>query len=324
MILAGDIGGTKTALAFFAQGAPRQPLSEKTFLSQNFSSLESIVREFLAGRTERIASASFGVAGVVLDDKAKVTNLNWIVDANSLSQTIAAPVYLLNDLEAIARAVPHLNEKDLETLNVGESQLRAPIAVIAPGTGLGEAFLVWDGARYRAHASEGGHADFAPTNEIELELLKYLLPRLGHVSYERVCSGRGLPNLYAFLKDSGRLVEPDWLRDKLLPASDATPIIIEYATENKAEICAASLELFISILGAEAGNLALKFLATSGVYLGGGIPPRIVTQLKAKNFFQSFTRKGRFSELLARIPIHIIVNHHAALFGAAWRATENE
>lgn len=323
LLLAGDIGGTKTALAIFsAEAGPRRPLVRASFPSGDYTSLEAIVQTFLADTNLQMARASIGVAGPVIEGRVQVTNLPWLVDAQSLGQVLGAPVHLLNDLESIALAIPFLEPTDLETLNVGQPELRGPLAVVAPGTGLGEAFLLWDGVRYQPHATEGGHTDFGPTNQEQLELLSHLLPRFGHVSYERVCAGIGLPNIYAYLKDSGRFAEPDWLREQLASAHDQTPIIVRAALDNTAPICAETLDMFVSILGSEAGNLAVKVLATGGVYLGGGIPLRILPKLKGPAFMQSFTHKGRFSDLVSRIPVHVILHPEAALLGAACHALE--
>jgi glucokinase len=228
-----------------------------------------------------------------------------------------APVFLLNDLEAIANAIPVLEPSDWETLNEGKPVERGALAVIAPGTGLGEAFLTWDGERYRAHASEGGHVDFAPTTALEIDLLRYLQERMEHVSYERVAAGIGLPNVYAFFKEQQGMREPDWLRDSLVAADDPTRVIVQHAVENQVEICVATLRLFVAILGSEGGNLALKVMATGGVYLGGGIPPRILEYLREETFLQRFTRKGRFTDLLRGVPVRVILNSNAALIGAA-------
>jgi glucokinase len=219
---------------------------------------------------------------------------------------------------------PLLEPADLETLNVGQLEPRGPLAVVAPGTGLGEAFLVWGGTEYRPHATEGGHTDFGPTNQEQLGLLSYLLPRFGHVSYERVCAGIGLPNIYAYLKDSGRFAEPDWLREQLASAHDQTSIIVQAALDNTAPICAETLDMFVSILGNEASNLAVKILATGGVYLGGGIPARILPKLSEPVFMRAFTHKGRFSDLLSRIPVHVILHPETALLGAACHALKPE
>ncbi len=330
MLLAGDIGGTKTRLAVFSPEAGlRAPLVEKTFPSAHYPSLEAIAREFLAQVSQQVSlpveRASFGVAGPVVAGRAEITNLSWVLDERQLREALnLSSVRLLNDLEAIAQAVPFLEAADLHTLNQGQPTPGGTIAVIAPGTGLGEAFLTWDGARYRTHPSEGGHADFAPTNAFELKLLRHLQGRFKHVSCERVCSGRGLPNIYAYLRDSGYAYESPWLAEPLAAADDPTPIIVKAALheEKPCELCVATLSTFVSILGAEAGNLALKVLATGGVYLGGGIPPRILPVLKHERFMEAFRRKGRMSDLLARMPVHVILNPEVALLGAACHGLE--
>lgn len=323
-ILAGDIGGTKTKLGIFStdKGA-RHSLVQKTYPSAKYDSLEAIVEEFMKAEDADITRASFGVAGPVLEGRAKITNLSWVIREKSLSQTLGGvPVRLLNDLNAIAHAVPLLEPDDLETLNPGEPEENGAIAVIAPGTGLGEGFLVWDGNRYQPSASEGGHVDYAPTNPEEMELLQFLMQKYDHVSYEMICSGLGLPNIYAWLKDSDRFSEPEWLRDQVDQAQDPTPVIVRAANEGSAGIAVAALDRFASILGSEAGNLALKILATRGVYLGGGIPPRILTYLKKASFMHAFVRKGRFSSLLSKVPVHVIMHPEVALFGAARHGLE--
>ena len=321
MLLAGDIGGTKTGLAVFAPKAgPRAPLAEATFPSADYPSLEALVREFLSQVGLKVEQASFGVAGPVVGGRATITNLPWIIEETRLQEALQlSSVRLLNDLEAIANGVPSLEPADLHTLNEGQPSPGGAIAVIAPGTGLGEAFLTWDGSRYQPHASEGGHADFAPITPLEIELLRYLLERFEHVSYERVCSGIGLPNIYAFLKDSGYAQESPWVAEQLAAADDPTPVIATAALdgERPSALCAATLNTFVSILGAEAGNLALKVLATGGVYLGGGIPPRILPALGRGRFMEPFRHKGRFSDLMARVPVHVILNPKVALLGAA-------
>jgi glucokinase len=226
-------------------------------------------------------------------------------------------VQLLNDLAAIASALPILDAADLHVLNAGEQVHGGAMAVIAPGTGLGEAFLTWDGSKYTVNPSEGGHADFAPSTATQVDLLSYLLERFEHVSVERVCSGSGIPNIYSFFKDSGYAAEPEWLAKKLAQADDPTPIIARAGMTGNCELCAATLGTFVSILGAEAGNLALKVWSTGGVYLGGGIPPRIVPYLQGERFMPSFVKKGRFSDVLARMPIYVIMNPKTALMGAA-------
>ena len=334
MLLAGDIGGTKTSLALFSRRAgPREPLAEATFPSGRYPSLEALARVFLSQTDMNPDQAVFGVAGPVVAGRATMTNLPWVVDEARLKEALnLSSARLLNDLDAIAHAVPTFESADLHTLNDSKPAPSGAIAIIAPGTGLGEAFLIWDGDHYRACASEGGHADFAPTNPLQVELLRYLQGRFEHVSYERVCSGLGLPNIYAYLKESGYAEEPDWLAEQLSAASDPTPIIVNAALQLKTvrspqgttgggerpcELCVATLCTFVSILGAEAGNLALKVLSTGGVYLGGGIPRRILPALEWGSFMDAFRRKGRFSDLLARMPVRVILNPKAALLGAA-------
>jgi len=317
--LAGDIGGTKTVLALFIpEDGPQQPFEEYIFPSAAYSSLEEIVRKFLEEKGVEVSGASFGVAGPVFQGRSQITNLTWVVDYQTLSQEIGgAPVELLNDLFAIAQSIPYLAPADLETLIPGEPIEHGTLGVIAPGTGLGEAFLVWTGDHYQPCPSEGGHASFGPETPLELELLNFLWPRFGHVSFERVCAGIGMTNLYTFLRDGKGFVEPDWLQEQLAGVTDPTPVIVQNALQNKAEICSQTLDLFVTILGSEAGNLGLKVLATGGVYLGGGIPPRILPVLRKRIFRQAFTNKGRFAEMLNRVPVYVIRHKHAALLGAA-------
>lgn len=322
MLLAGDIGGTKTNLGIYsAEKGPREPIIEATIPSTKYPNLGTLVKDFLSGITEKVDSASFGVAGPVVKGQAKITNLPWVVDVAQLRETLnLISVRLINDLEAIAYGVPLLKSEDLHTLNEGTPVLRGTLAVIAPGTGLGETFLIWDGLQYRAYPSEGGHADFGPNSIGEIELLRYLHKKMGHVSYERICSGQGLPNIYAYLKETGYAEEPVWLAEKLRSAHDPTPVIVKAALDNEGacELCRATLTMFLSTLGAEAGNLALKVMAIGGVYLGGGIVPRIISILDKGGFMESFTNKGRFSELVSRIPVYIILNPKIALIGAAF------
>ncbi len=321
MLLAGDIGGTKTNLAVFSSETGwRKPYAEATYTSVDYPGLESVVSEFLAQHNFPIDRASFGVAGPVVNGRATITNLSWMMDENQLQQALhISSVRLLNDLDAIAHSIPYLESQDLHTLNEGQAVSSGAIAVIAPGTGLGEGFLTWDGSHYQAHTSEGGHADFAPANTFQVELLRYLMARFPHVSFERICSGKGLPNIYDYLKDSGYAEEPQWLAEQFATTIDRSPIIVNNALDkdNACELCVATLDTFVSILAAEAGNLALKVLSTGGVYLGGGIPPRILPYLQDKQFMQAFTHKGRFTQMLAQMPVHVILNPKVALFGAA-------
>ena len=326
MLLAGDIGGTKTGLAIISpEAGPRRPLAEATFPSAYYPSLEALVGEFLDQVAFKPEWACLGVAGPVISGQATVTNLPWVMSEDQLQAALGlSGVRLLNDLVAIGNAVPWLGPDDLLTLNAGQIAPGGTLAVIAPGTGLGETFLTWDGVRYRAYPSEGGHADFAPANPFEAELLLYLQKRFEHVSYERVCAGIGIPNIYYFLRDGEYAEEPDWLADQLGAADDPVPVIIRAAldTERPCPLCAATLDMFVSILGSEAGNMALKVLATGGVYLGGGIPPRILPALQGERFMQAFSGKGRMSVWLARVPVHVILNPKVAILGAAYHGLE--
>jgi glucokinase len=319
MLLAGDIGGTKTSLAIYdAEHGLHRPLADATFPSDDYENLETIAREFLAQVDHKVEAASFGVAGPVVNGHVKTTNLPWEMDETALREALGVRrVFLLNDLESIGNAVPRLEADDLFTLNEGQPEYGGAIGIIAPGTGLGEGFLVWDGQHYRAHPSEGGHTDFGPTTPTQLELLHYWQKLKGHVSYEWVCSGIGIGNIYEFFKATNYAPEPDWLTTQLSNTDDPTPIIVNSALNKDEPLCRATLETFIAILGAEAGNLALKILATGGIYLGGGIPPRILPALQTGAFMQAFSHKGRLVELLARVPVRVILNPQAALMGAA-------
>jgi glucokinase len=320
-ILAGDIGGTKTTLAVFSsEKGLDSPMTEKTFPSVDYPSLEALVSDFFTQTGMKVKGASFGVSGPVVEGRASITNLPWVMSEGQLREELGlSSVHLLNDLVAIAHALPSLKAADLHTLNQGDPAPGGAMAIVAPGTGLGEAYLTWDGSRYRAHASEGGHTDFAPNNPLEIDLLRYLQARCDHVSYERVCSGMGLPNIYSFLKDSGYGEEPAWLAEKLAQAEDPTPYIASAGldAESPCGICSLALKTFVSILGAEAGNLGLKVVATGGVFLGGGIPPRILSAFEDGLFMETFRRKGRMSDLLGRMPVHVILNPKVALLGAA-------
>jgi glucokinase len=254
-----------------------------------------------------------------VDGRVKATNLPWVMDERAIAQDLKLrAVRLLNDLHAVALAVPHLRPRDLVTLNEGTPVAGGAIAVVAPGTGLGESFLTWDGARYLAHDSEGGHSDFAPTDARQVRLLQYLQRRFDHVGVERVCSGIGVPNIYEFLRDAEGIPEPSAITDAIASAADRTQAIVEAATDPRSpsERCLATVETLTSILASEAGNLALKVFATGGVYLAGGVALHLVDALKHPRFLESFTRKGRFKDLMRRIPLHLITAR-AALAGAA-------
>ena len=320
MLLAGDIGGTKTALGVFTHEAgPRAPLAQREYPSADFPGLAEIVRDFLATTDVPVSAACFDVAGPVVGGRAKVTNLPWVVDVDELGRDLTLdPVYLLNDLEALAYAVPALEPGDLRTFNEGDPEPRGPIAVIAPGTGLGEAFLTWGVAGYRAHASEGGHVDFAPIDEAQFELLRFLLRRFEHVSYERVCAGIGIPNIYDGLLDSGRYAASPDVARRVAEADDPTPVIVQAAlAAPPCALCAETFRTFVRILGAQAGNLALTVMATGGVYIGGGIPLRTLDAIRAEDLMTPFLSKGRLSHVMARMPVHVIARP-VPLMGAAW------
>ena len=321
MLLAGDIGGTKTNLALFASpDEMRRPVREATYPSAQYPSLEALVRDFLYQVDKQVQLACFGVAGPVIDGKAKITNLPWVMDEEELQRALNIPlVWLLNDLVATASGVPLLRADDLRTLNEGQPIKNGTLGVIAPGTGLGEAFLTWNGTHYQTHPSEGGHTDFGPTNAFEMELLRYMLTKFDHVSYEQICSGMGLPHIYEYLRDVVLIEEPTSLTDQINAEEDITPLVIRFALDSKAPSarCVTALQTFTSILGAEAGNLALKVLATGGIYLGGGIPPRILPFLETDSFMHAFKHKGRFADMLKDFPVHVITSPKLALLGAA-------
>lgn len=343
MILAGDIGGTKTNLALYDWTAGRvEPAREQTFASADYKSLEDILEEFLnpppepSDRQENesqdipavqepqvLDAACFGIAGPVIENTSKTTNLPWVVDGGALAKRFNIPhVRLLNDLEATAYGIPVLRPDETEVLNAGAPpRTKGAMALIAAGTGLGEAILVWDGTSYKPMPSEGGHCSFAPTSDLEIELLRYLRTQHTHVSYERVLSGMGLHAIYEFLRDTRRN-EPTWLAEKI-KVGDPAALIAEAGLKKQAEIAVQALDMFAAIYGAEAGNLALKALALDAVYVGGGIAPRLLAKLKDGMFMRAFADKGRYKKLLSAIPVRVITNPKAALLGAASVAAQS-
>ncbi len=323
LLLAGDIGGTKTNLGLFRKGK-RRPLLKamETYPSREAPNLEYIVERFLDKRTVAISSGCFGVAGPVISGRCKTTNLPWDVSEVRLKNRFKwSTVRLINDLAATALAVPLLSSREFFSLNKAKARKGQNLALVAPGTGLGQAVLVFRDGGYIPVSSEGGHVDFAPNSEAEVELWRYLHKRFGHVSVERILSGPGLVNVYLWLKDSGRYREPAWLA-RNMKEMDPARAITEAALEGKHPLCVESLNMFVSILGAVAGNLVLTAMTTGGVYLGGGIPPKILPKLQEAIFMQSFTNKGRFKEFLEQIPVKVILNEQAALLGAAHCALE--
>jgi glucokinase len=345
MILAGDIGGTKTHLALFDWYKDRvDPVRLESFHSTDYTSLEDMLVEFfappkppasieesaaatdadIASEPERrateplkIDAACFGIAGPVIQNHSHTTNLPWVVDGATLAKRFEIPkVKLLNDLEAMAHGILLLRPDEVEALNAGTPPLNnQALALIAAGTGLGESILFWNGSRYQPMPSEGGHADFAPNNDNEIDLLRHLRSHYLHVSYERVLSGPGLHAIYDYVRDSKKN-EPTWLSEQI-KAGDPAAVIAEAGLKGQAEIATQALDLFVSIYGAEAGNLALKGMTLNGVYLGGGIAPKLLVKLKDGTFMKSFTNKGRYKRLMSSIPVKVVMNQKTPLLGAA-------
>src|SRR3989449_9528373 len=324
MILAGDIGGTNARLAVFDVLDGRFSLiSASVFPSREYSSLDEIVSKFVRTANVHPHAACFGVAGPVRNGRVEASNLPWIIESKRLAEELdLKKALLINDLEANAWGIAFLDPGDLVSLNQVKGTPVGNQAVISAGTGLGEAGMYWDGTKHHVFACEGGHADFAPRNELETELLRYLRVRFGHVSYERIVSGPGLVNVFNFLRDTGRGREPQWLIDEM-SQSDPAAAISGAGVHGKCPLCEQAVDLFVSIYGAEAGNLTLKILATGGVYLGGGIAPKLLPKLAGPLFMQAFVSKGRMQSLLESIPVKVITNESIALLGAARCAVVN-
>ncbi len=326
MILAGDVGGTKVHLALydFADGQ-LHPLRDKKFPAHQFSSLDEVVNRFLSGddtapaaNREEILAACFGCPGPVRDGRLKLTNLPWTLDMRELSRSLAIKhVFLINDLEANGYGIPELAPNQIHSLHEGDAGAIGHRGLVSAGTGLGEALLIWDGKRHNPIPSEGGHCDFAARSNREIAMLEYLRSTLkGRVSFERVVSGLGIQNVYRFLRDVEKLDEPKWLCERMA-AEDPNVVIGECAEDGSSSICFETMKVFASAYGAEAGNLALKALATGGIYLGGGIAPKRLKTMQNGFFMQAFLDKGRMSALLQSIPVRIILDETCALLGAA-------
>jgi glucokinase len=318
MILAGDIGGTNARLAYFqTQNGHLRLVAERVFPSREHSELGEIVSKFLADSGTRPDAACFGIAGPVRNGRVETSNLPWVIEQARLAKQIQLPdTLLINDLEASAWGVPALTAADFVPLHEGKGPAIGNQAVIAPGTGLGEAGLFWDGSRHHVFACEGGHSDFAPRGDLQIGLLRFLQAQFGHVSYERVLSGPGLVNVYTFLRESGCGEESPVFREQL-KKSDAAAVISRAALDGTSVLAEQALDLWISVYGAEASNLALKLMATGGLYLAGGISPKIISKLTGPTFTQAFLEKGRLSPLLQAIPVQVIMNDKTGLLGAA-------
>lgn len=324
-ILAGDIGGTNVRLALYeATGERLDLLAEKSFASRDHPGFPEIVARFLEGMARSVDRAAVGVAGPVVDGRCQVTNLPWIVDARALAQRFGwGGVWLLNDLEALAHGLAALAPGEFATLAPGAAGARGNRALIAAGTGLGQAGLYWDGERHWPFATEGGHAGFAPESELESELLGFLRPRLGRVGWENVLSGPGLANLFEFFLARSGAPEPAWYREATA-AGDPPAAISAAAEAGQSFEANQALDLFVRLYGSEAGNLALKLNARGGLYLGGGIAPRLLDRLRSGAFLEAMRTKAPMRELLEAIPVRVVLHKSAALLGAARFATERE
>ena len=318
MILAGDVGGTKVHLALYDfTNGKLDYRREERFPAKEYSGLEAIVKEFLGG--DNATAACFGVPGPVRDGRLRLTNLPWTLDSRELSANLGIQhVFLINDLEANGYGIAELQTNQIFTLSEGDPSQIGNRALIAAGTGLGEGLLTWNGRIHVPYPSEGGHADYAPRNEDEIDLLRFLKQKYnGRISWERVVSGMGMTNIYEFLRDvRGMSVEPD-VAEEIGAAEDCNSVITAKALRGESEICVKTMDMFVSAYGAEAGNLALKVLSVGGLYIGGGIAPRIIEKLKDGTFMKAFTDKGRLSQLLINMPVRVILESRAAVLGAA-------
>ncbi len=325
MIVAGDVGGTKVHLALYRfDRGQLLAIHDHKFHARDFPGLVQIVETFLddckqtIGQPIDVLAACFGVPGPVRHGRLKLTNLPWVLDSSQLAVDLKIQhVFLINDLEANGYGIAELTPGQILVLSKGDPAAEGNRGLIAAGTGLGEAILVWDGKTYRPMASEGGHSDFAARNEEEIELLRYLQRTLkGRVSSERVISGIGLANVYAYCRDVKGMLEPQWLKDRML-TEDPNAVIGELGESGASDLCVEALNIFVSAYGAEAGNLALKILATGGMYVGGGIAPKLLKKMQDGTFMKAFTDKGRLSDLLVQTPVRLILESRAALMGAA-------
>lgn len=325
MILSGDAGGTKTELALFKEAGGRlEKVISQRFLNRDFQTLEEIIKVFLKDKDQKINSACIGIAGTVIEGKGKSTNLQWELDENVLSEKLNIKNFkLANDLEIIAKAVSALDENDLITIYEGDKENKeSNKVVISPGTGLGQAALIYENERFNVLATEGGHADFAASNELEFELFKYSQRKYGHVSYERIASGPGIVNIFNFLKDM-KYFQPDDVLLERFKKEDEAEVISNEAMNKRSKICEKTMDMFASVLGAQTGNMVLNYKATGGVYLGGNIPLMNIHKLTDGTFINSYLSKGRLSYLTEMTPVHVIKDKSIGLLGAALIASEN-
>jgi len=321
-LLAVDVGGTKTDLAIYniATGC-KNPLYQETLASGEYATFAELLQHYLDDKKISVKCACLGVAGPVQRNRVKLTNLPWEIIGSEVEAKFGIEkVSIINDLVAVASSIPFLSGDDLVVLKEGKAVPGGTRGVVAPGTGLGIAFSVWDGDRYTVNPSEGGHAGFSPGDETELELLRFMFSRSKKtVSFESLISGIGLPNIYRFLLEHGTYTEPQWLAEELSSEADPTPVIVQAAMNREKEcvLCKETVRLFVKILAGACGNLAVTVMATGGIYLGGGIPPRILSFLQCEEFQKRFMERGKMAELLAGIPVFVIMNPKAALIGAA-------
>ena len=320
-VLAGDIGGTRSRFAIVeVDGIRLDARYEKAFRSKDYGDLEQVLAEFVDGTDIPFESACFGIAGPILNGRCIATNLPWHIDPDRVQSSLALQsVRLINDLAANALGIQALSEKDLYLVNPGRADRQGNACIIAAGTGLGEAGMFWDGEHYQPFPSEGGHCDFAPSCDFDYQLQQFLATRFGHVSWERVVSGMGIVNIFEFLCAQNHEPEPDWFKIEK-ERGDAASAIAETARSKQDRLCLETLEHFLRYYGAEAGNLALKTMATGGIYVGGGIAPKLIRLFQRNTFFEALTAKGRMQNLLSEMPVKVILNDRTALFGAAIRA----
>src|ERR1700680_3844574 len=319
MILAGEIGATRTRLAAFeTEGNKLQKVVEKIYMSQEERNLPEIIVGFIRTEGIPVHNACFGVAGPVRGGQSKISNLSWVIDAKELATLLKLKSGgLINDFEAVRYGIDALESKDLVTLSEGSEDAEGNRAVISARTGLGVAGLYWDGFRHHPFACEGGHADFAPRSDIQMELLAYLQKKYGRVSCERILSGPGIKNIYEFLRDTQKADEPEWLREQIKGVKDVPALIAQLALEGKAAICDQTLSIFVSVFGAETGNCALNFMTTGGIFIGGSIAAKIVPKMKDPLFLESFLDKGRMETILKDMPVKIVGNDESGMIGAA-------